>query len=99
MHTAMATMASVGMVRLDGVVAVDVGRKLSVWTVDVPIKTASVVSSLGELDGITDVEVANTPLVDASSTDVDVELAESAVNPGLCGGSACFEVEEEHMLH
>lgn len=63
------------------------------------VKTAPVVSTLDGLNEVADVEVASGSLVVAGSTDRDVELAESAVNPGLWGGFACLRVEEEHVLH
>lgn len=63
------------------------------------VKTAPVVSTLDGLNEVADVGVVNTSLVVAGSTDRDVELADSAVNPGLWGGFACLGVEEEHVLH
>lgn len=63
------------------------------------VKASPVVSTSDGLDEIADVEVVNSSLVVAGSTDRDVELAESAVNPGLWGGFACLGVEEEHVLH
>lgn len=57
------------------------------------------VSASDKLDEIADVEVVIVSSVVASSTDVDVVLAESAVNSGLWGEFACLGVEEEHVLH
>lgn len=63
------------------------------------VKAAPVVSSLDELGELAEVDVVDGSLVVPGATDVDVKLAESAVNPGLWGGFACLGVEEEHMLH
>lgn len=63
------------------------------------VKTAPVVSTPDGVNEVADVGVVNSSLVVAVSTDRGVELAESAVNPGLWGGFACLGVEEEHVLH
>lgn len=83
-HTAMATMASVGRVRpgVAGVVAADVGRKLAMYGVAVRVTAVPVVSTLDGLDEAADVDVVNS-LVVSGCTGVEVELAESAMNPGL----------------
>lgn len=80
----MATMASVGRVRLGvaDVVAADVGRKLSVSGVAVGVGAVTVISTLVGLDEAADAKVVDITLV-AGSTTFDVELADSAVNPEL----------------
>lgn len=84
-HTTIATMASVGRLRLEvmaSVVAVDVGSELSVSGVAVRVEGASVVSIPVGLDEREGVELVNLSTVVVGSTDVDGEPAESAPSPG-----------------
>jgi hypothetical protein len=73
-HTAMATMASVGRVRPGGagVVAADVGRKLSVYDTAARVAGVPVVSTLDRPDEPVGVGAG-----------FGVKLAESAMRPGL----------------
>lgn len=57
------------------------------------------VSSLDGLGETAEVDVVDNSLVVPGATDVDVKLAEFAVNPGLWAGLACLTVEAEHVLH
>ena len=61
------------------------------------VKAVPVAPPIG--DKTADVEVASGSLVVTGCSDMDVEPAESAVNPGLWGEFASFGGEEGHALH